>query len=193
MFNRYVYAINKPRLLYYINYFINNNFFTNQNIKYKQYSIWDYTYWKPRISFDNWTQKLVIWKYCSIAENVEIMMGWNHRADRISTYPFSVITECPSKKECATSNWDVIVGNDVWICKNVTIMSGVTIGNGAVIALWSVVTKDVEPYSIVGWIPAKIIKYRFAKEKIELLLKNKRWNKDLDKIIASWEEESLMS
>lgn len=57
-------------------------------------------------------------------------------------------------------------------------MSGITIGDGAVIAAGSVVTKDVEPYSIVGGVPAKIIKKRFDDKVIEKLLKLKWWKYD---------------
>ncbi len=54
-------------------------------------------------------------------------------------------------------------------------MSGVTIHNGAVIAANSVVTKDVEPYSIVGGNPARHIKYRFDKEIIDKMLSIQWW------------------
>ena len=193
LFPKYIYSLYKPKLLFLINYQLNNNFFTNQNKKYKHYNIWNYTYWKPDIYFDDRTNKLIIWRYCCIAENVQIMMWWNHNISAISTYPFPVITESHSKKKFDFSNWNVCIGNDVRIWRDVTIMSWVTIWDWAVIALWSVVTKDVESYSIVGWIPAKIIKYRFTKEKIETLLENKRWKKDLKSILASGEEDALMS
>jgi len=52
----------------------------------------------------------------------------------------------------------VNIGNDVMICNNSTIIQGVTIGDGAVIAAGAVVTKDVEPYTMVGGLPAKFIK-----------------------------------
>jgi acetyltransferase-like isoleucine patch superfamily enzyme len=55
---------------------------------------------------------------------------------------------------------DIIVGDDVWIGANAVILPGVKIGNGAIIAAGAVVTKDVEPYTISGGIPAKIIKKR---------------------------------
>lgn len=57
-------------------------------------------------------------------------------------------------------NKPIIIGDDVWIGGNCMIMAGVTIGEGAVIAGGAVVTKDVEPYSIVGGVPARLIKYR---------------------------------
>lgn len=54
----------------------------------------------------------------------------------------------------------VIIGNDVWIGRRVMIMPGVTVGDGAVIAAGGVVVKDVPPYSLVGGVPAKVIKNR---------------------------------
>jgi len=57
----------------------------------------------------------------------------------------------------------LFIGDDVWIGARVTIMRKVRIGNGAVIAAGSVVTKDVEPYSIVGGVPARHIRYRFER------------------------------
>jgi len=73
---------------------------------------------------------------------------------------------------------------DVWIGSNVTIMSGITIGDGdgVVIANNSHVVKNVEPYSLVGGNPAKLIKYRFTKEQIEKLLEIKWWYWDDEKI-----------
>lgn len=55
---------------------------------------------------------------------------------------------------------DVIVGNDVWIGANAVILAGVRIGEGSVVAAGAVVTKDVPPYSIVGGVPARILKAR---------------------------------
>lgn len=71
-----------------------------------------------------------------------------------------------------------IVGNDVWISCNSVIISGVKIGDGAVIGAGAVVTKNVEPYAIVGGVPVKVIRYRFSNEISKKLLKLKWWNKD---------------
>lgn len=60
----------------------------------------------------------------------------------------------------------IVIEDDVWIGANVTVLGGVTIGRGAVIAAGAVVTKDVEPYAIVGGVPAKHIRYRFDKKTI---------------------------
>jgi len=77
---------------------------------------------------------------------------------------------------------DTNVGNDVWIGFGSTIMPGVTIGDGAIIAAKSIVTKDVDPYTIVGGNPAKPIRQRFDSDKIELLLKLQWWDWSIKKI-----------
>lgn len=69
----------------------------------------------------------------------------------------------------------VVIGNDVWIGGRAIIMRGVTIGDGAIVAAGAVVTKDVEPYAIVGGVPAKLIKYRFGEEERRALMQLKWW------------------
>ena len=147
-----------------------------------------YTYsdGNPKVFYRNNDAKLVVGKFCSIASGVNIYLGGNHRTDWVTTYPFGHInqdkfTDFNGVGHPSTKG-DVIIGNDVWIASNVTIMSGVTIGDGAVIANNSHVVKDVEPYSMVGGNPAKLIKYRFTKEQIENLLEIKWWDWDDDKI-----------
>lgn len=76
----------------------------------------------------------------------------------------------------ARTKGPVTIKNDVWIGDGVKIMSGVTIGNGACIAAGSIITTDVEDYSIVAGIPAKIIKKRFNTDVINLLLDIEWWN-----------------
>jgi acetyltransferase-like isoleucine patch superfamily enzyme len=77
---------------------------------------------------------------------------------------------------------DIRIGNDVWIGAKATIMSGVNIGHGSIVAAGSLVTKDVEPYSIVGGNPAKHLKYRFDKNQIDDLLDIAWWNWNESKI-----------
>jgi virginiamycin A acetyltransferase len=80
------------------------------------------------------------------------------------------------------SKGDTWVGNDVWIGQNATILPGLRIGDGAIIAANSTVTRDVEPYAIVGGNPAKLIRMRFSEAEIEELLELRWWDWDIDKI-----------
>lgn len=150
------------------------------------YQIGDYTYGLPSIK--HWGEKatLKIGKFCSIATNVTIFLGGNHRTDWISTYPFSVINQdFPNANGIEghpSTKGNVSIENDVWIGTNATIMSGITIHNGAVIAANAVVTKDVPPYAIVAGNPAKIVKFRFSQVEIEQLQKISWWNWPIEKI-----------
>ena len=86
------------------------------------------------------------------------------------------------------SKGDTIIGNDVWIGHDATIMPGVHIGDGAIIATKAVVTKDVEPYTIVGGNPAKPIRKRFSEATISKLLQLKWWNWEIEKITQNIEK-----
>lgn len=68
------------------------------------------------------------------------------------------------------------IEDDVWIGDDVALGLGITIGTGAVIAMGATVTKDVPPYAIVGGVPARVLRYRFAPETIERLLASQWWN-----------------
>lgn len=102
--------------------------------------------------------------YVMIAPNVTIA-GADHKYDQVGVpMYFSGRPEMP----------ETIIEDDVWIGTNVSIRAGVTIGRGAIIGMGSLVLKDVEPYSIVGGVPARFIKKRFGDEEIkkhDLMLK----------------------
>lgn len=74
----------------------------------------------------------------------------------------------------------VEIGNDVWIGNDVTLFDGINVGDGAIIANGAIVTKDVIPYSIVGGVPAKLIRMRFTETQILNLKEFKWWNKDFN-------------
>lgn len=77
---------------------------------------------------------------------------------------------------------NIIIGHNVWIGDRVIILPGVVIGNSAIIAAGATVTSDVAPYSVVGGIPAKLIKYRFSKEEIQRQEELRWWDWSLDKM-----------
>lgn len=130
--------------------------------------------------------KLIIGKFCQIASGVNfIMNGANHQMNSVSTYPFYIFEgweqEIPPLSKMPLKG-DTIVGNDIWIGQNATILPGVYIGDGAIIGLNSVVTKDIEPYTVVAGNPAKVIRKRFDNELIELMLELKWWDKSIEEI-----------
>lgn len=154
--------------------------------KYKKsyIEVGDFTYGIPEIiKFNNENSDLVIGKYCSLASGIKILLGGEHETKFISTYPFSLWMDRDIIDHHTKGN--VRIGNDVWIGSDVKILSGVTIGNGAVIAANSVVVGKVEPYSIYGGNPAKLIKYRFDKNTITMLEKIQWWNWSDDLIIEA--------
>lgn len=127
--------------------------------------------------------------FTAIGHHCKIGLG-QHPLNYVSTHSIFY------KKNIFKNNWvkpiefpvrPINIGNDVWIGIESTIMDGVTIGDGAVIGAKSLVTKDVPPFAVVGGIPAKIIKYRFAPEIINKLLEIKWWDLSDKEIEAKME------
>jgi acetyltransferase-like isoleucine patch superfamily enzyme len=118
--------------------------------------------------------QISIGKYCQIGAYVAIH-GTNHPITHPSIYiNYRLFNGELSKYKVSKP---VTVGNDVWIGHAVIILGGVSIGDGAIIGAGSVVTKDVEPYSIVGGNPAKLIRKRFDDNIIKELQEFKWWEK----------------
>lgn len=110
----------------------------------------------PRMTVLSTRARVVIGDDVMFGPNVTMITG-GHRID-IPDRPMISIT---NEEKLPENDQDIVIENDVWIGANVTILKGVTIGTGSVIAAGAVVTKDVEPYSVVGGVPAKLIKKRF--------------------------------
>lgn len=124
------------------------------------------------IEINDWSvenYKLRIGNYCSIGPNVLFLLGSDHYLNTITTYPLKVKKMHCAERE-ALSKGDIVLKDDVWIGANVTICSGIEIGQGAIVAAGAVVTKDVEPYAIVGGVPARLIRYRFPLKIVKKLL-----------------------
>ena len=160
--------------------------------------IGDYTYYDDPEDSENFERnvlyhfsfigdKLIIGKFCALSRGVKfIMNGANHKLTGFSTYPFEIFgnswkSVTPEPEEYPFKG-DTVVGNDVWIGYEAVIMPGVKVGDGAIIAAKSVVTKNIQPYTIVGGNPAKIIRQRFADEIVNILLEIAWWNWDVEKI-----------
>ncbi len=132
--------------------------------------------------------KLIIGKFCQIGEGVEFVMnGANHQMNCATTFPFYIFEGWnEQQREPELSDLplkgDTVIGNDVWIGQNVTIMPGIHIGDGAVVGLNSTVTRNIPPYSVAAGNPAVIIRKRFDDEFIELMLRLKWWDKNIEEV-----------
>lgn len=137
-----------------------------------------HSYGRPHvIAFPN-EPTVRIGRYCSVAPQVTIFAGGNHRVDWVSTYVFNSV---PGLSQQLTdthpaSKGPVIIENDVWIGYGATVMSGVRVGDGAVVAARAVVTRDVRPYAIVAGCPAREVRRRFSDAQIAELLAIAWWN-----------------
>ena len=100
--------------------------------------------------------KVIIGNYVITGPEVMFISG-DHRTDVVGKY----MAEITNEEKISDNDKDIIVEDDVWIGARAIILKGVRIGRGSVVAAGSIVTKDVKPYSIVGGIPAKLIKMRF--------------------------------
>ena len=132
-------------------------------------------------------QNAEIGAFCSISEGCNIGMpshpttmvstspvflnGNNYLLANFSNHPFD---DCPKTH----------IGNDVWVGAGAKIKSGLIIGNGSIIAAGAVVTKNVPPYSIVGGVPARVIRYRFDEKTASELERTKWWD---------WSDEKIKS
>jgi len=155
-----------------------NTFYSN--IELVDCEIDDYVY----VSYGSKIAHTEIGKFCSIGPDCKIGLG-KHPTDYISTFPAFYSKEKQCQITFVDKNYfdetnQITIGNDVWIGANTIIMDGVNIGNGAVIGAGSIVTKDVQPYSVVAGVPAKELKKRFSNEEIEKLLRINWWEKDLN-------------
>lgn len=183
-------------------YISENSVCNTEDIVYKGCRIGRYTYGYQEL-LKYFPIAGSIGRYCSINGSAKI---WNnHSMDCITTSPIldhmgfypweqndrrrAYVSKYGKHKDNARfdnsairNNQTVTIGNDVWIGANVSILPGVNIADGAVIAAGAVVTKDVEPYAIVGGVPAKIIKYRFDDNVIKKLLEVKWWEWPVEEI-----------
>nr|WP_314258248.1 type B chloramphenicol O-acetyltransferase [uncultured Devosia sp.] len=167
---------------------------TNPNILVGRYSY--YSGYYHGHSFDDCARylmtepgvdRLIIGSFCSIGSGAAFIMAGNqgHRNDWISTFPFAYYPDSPEfagAMDAYQSSGDTVIGSDVWIGSEAIIMPGVQIGHGAVIGTRALVTRDVEPYAIVGGNPAKLIRKRFDEISIGKLLEMAWWD---------WQQERL--
>lgn len=168
-----------------------NTFFEGKNLLNNKTSVADsYLGFATYVAGNSRLNKIKTGRYCSIGRNVETGFGI-HPVNFVSSHPcfyslnkqagFTYVQKQlidEHKFSDSSNKYYVEIGNDVWIGNDVRIMDGVKIGDGAVVAMGAIVTKNVESYSIVGGIPARLIKKRFSDEQIAELLKTEWWKLD---------------
>ena len=147
----------------------------NRNTMLGNTKIGDYTYAGMRLTAFH----SLIGKFCSISWNVTIG-GANHDYNKLTTHAMLYnkqfgMTDTPLYDRFNNS---CVIGNDVWIGAGAQVLRGTNIGDGAVIAAGAVVTRDVEPYSIMAGVPAKKIGQRFNNTIIDKLEEIKWWDFD---------------
>ena len=160
-----------------------------------------YTYGHNNIQIIMSGAEITIGSFCSIAADIKVYLGQNHRTDWITTFPFGHVNINKFDKFNGdghpSTKGDINIGNDVYIGTSAVIMSGVKIGDGAVIGAHSVVTKDVPPYTIFAGNPGSVRKKRFSDDDIEFLLDLKWWEledaviNDISPILCSGDIEKL--
>ncbi|MDP4265925.1 MAG: CatB-related O-acetyltransferase [Bacteroidota bacterium] len=170
----------------------NSSFFEGGNSINNNTEILDsYLGYGSYISNNSIIRKTKIGRYCAIGDYVRTCIGMHPASEFVSIHPaffstnrqagFTYTNETifeEHKYIDKEKKYVVEIGNDVWIGNNVIIFDGIKIGDGAIIAAGAIVTKDVSPYTIVGGIPAKLIKSRFDEKIISFLNEFKWWNKD---------------
>lgn len=190
----------RDKVLYYKDTIISGSVFEGKNTVFSGTSVVNCSF-----GYGTYVQKncnLVFTKvgrYCSIADNVHTCIGV-HPTNLISTFPAFYYDTTPelgftyhigeTEKEIVkypdeTKDYHIKIGNDVWIGSHAILMGGITIGDGAIIAAGSVVTRSVPPYSIMGGVPSRLIKYRFSDSIINRLTALKWWDKSEDWIIKN--------
>ena len=128
----------------------------------KNVSIGDHCFLGENVSFNSLNAKVSIGNHVIIASDVLFITG-NHRYDVLGKY----ISEIGEEEKRQSDDQDIVVADDVWIGSRAILLKGVSIGEGSIIGAGAVVTKTVEPYSIVAGNPAKLIKMRFNSEEIK--------------------------
>ena len=159
-----------------------NNSSMNRLCDISKVSVGRYTYGPLNVHDFKNESTLKIGNCCSIADEVHFFLGGGHDVNALSTYPYKKNVLLEEKESISKGN--IIIEDDVWIGSHVIILSGVRIGRGCVVAAGSVVSKSIPPYSIVGGVPARLIRKRFDDDTIAIIEKID-FNKFSDRLIKT--------
>ncbi|MGN6264156.1 MAG: acyltransferase [Ginsengibacter sp.] len=132
---------------------------SNSTFSYSTIELGDDVYIGPGAVLAASVSGIIFGNKIQLGPNVT-MMGGDHNTSVIGKYMYDVIEKLPE------NDAPIIIENDVWIGTGAIILKGVTVGEGSVVAAGSLVNKNVPPFSIVGGVPAKIIRKRFSESEI---------------------------
>lgn len=165
--------------------------FLSNVIDHPKIEVGDYSYYHDDRAIENYAstlapylfpfskEKLVIGKFCQIAQGVQfITASANHDMDGVSTYPFAsfdpeVVREYLRDKAAGP---DTRIGHDCWLGREAMLLPGAQLGNGVIVGARAVVAGKVPDYAVVAGNPARIIRMRFSDSEIERLLVLQWWN-----------------
>ena len=137
------------------------------------------------MKLNSFPEGVTVGSYSSIARGV-VVITHDHPINRMSTHPFFYNKSLGYTKKEKVEHTKLEIGSDVWIGDGAKILSKCNfIGHGAIVAAGAIVTRDVMPYEIVAGVPAKSKGFRFHQERINELLEEKWWDKDIADLIDS--------
>jgi acetyltransferase-like isoleucine patch superfamily enzyme len=138
-------------------------------------------------------------RFCSVGAQLHVADGRHPTRDWASSHPAFFSTRAQAGFTFADTdiyeelrrlrgNWALDVGHDVWFGDRVTALAGLSIGTGAVVGTGSVVTHDVEAYTIVAGVPAREVGRRCSKAEAGELLQTAWWERDAQWLRSHWRE-----
>lgn len=156
----------------------------HESVQVRDSDVGSYSYLQEYVSVLN----AKIGKFCAVAA-MSSLGAPNHPYGRVTQHRFSYVPEYYWEHQMRDARFfsdrradKCVVGNDVWIGHGATVLPGNTVGDGAVVAAGAVVTRDVEPYTIVAGVPARPIKRRLERQVAERLQVLAWWNWSDEKI-----------
>lgn len=173
--------------------------FLSQVIDHPNIDVGDWSYYNDQRLLDDYAstlapylfagaaERLVIGKFCQIAQGVEfITASANHAMSGISTYPFSVFdqTKIAGYRGELPRGFDTIIGHDCWIGRGATLLPGAELGCGVIVGAKAVVRGKIPDYAIVAGNPAVVVRMRFDAGTVAQLLEIAWWDWDANKIAA---------
>ena len=162
-------------------------FKTFANVTLNQFSGGAFSYVAPNCQL----HLVSVGRYCSIGDGVSVLSS--HPTDSLTTspFPYQSIFKAPfdvQPMRVFNNLAPTVIGHDVWIGAGVRIKSGVKIGNGAIIGAGSVVTRDVPDFTVVGGVPARVIRLRFSENLCQRLSRLAWWQYNLLGLSLAWDD-----